>query len=385
MTKPGSRQGNLKTSLVHGNPEGYDAMKSWTDQPCTDSPMSMGGGVNPNTPGSFVLSTFETTTRSCKTCGKLLKKNKARSWPMFCNRRCSGASRKTGTNQSCETCGNKFYAIPSAERRYCSPICADKGKSVERRITRTCPHCGIEFSFKRSRYQIFCSIKCRVNESAKKALRTCQRCNKEFSPKYPSMKNVFCSSKCSANKMPALEKICWCCNKPFVVCYGDRNRIYCSLKCSNGRSNKTRKTSKNLPYGLTSSKIELSIKKDLETYGFVHQYWTGFCWIDYIHPVKKIALFVDGVFWHGIDGKYKNLKESSLKRKIKETLQRDRYVSGRLENEGWKVLRYTDRDVKTRRDEILSEIATLLTKDDGIVGPIGNNGTSGSGEIVSNS
>jgi DNA mismatch endonuclease (patch repair protein) len=61
-----------------------------------------------------------------------------------------------------------------------------------------------------------------------------------------------------------------------------------------------------------------------------------FCW-----PKQKIAIFVDGCFWHGCPSCYK-LPKSNVAfwtKKIERNRRHDRKITSRLRRNGWRVLR----------------------------------------------
>ena len=62
----------------------------------------------------------------------------------------------------------------------------------------------------------------------------------------------------------------------------------------------------------------------------------------------KIAVFVDGVFWHGHPGHWNPEKAASdyWKEKIARNIQRDREVDAALGELGWTVVRIWDEDVR---------------------------------------
>jgi len=70
--------------------------------------------------------------------------------------------------------------------------------------------------------------------------------------------------------------------------------------------------------------------------------------VDVAFVKKKIAIFIDGCFWHGCPGHYK--KPKSHKKywipKIEENKKRDAMTMARLKKEGWKVIRIWEHDVK---------------------------------------
>ncbi len=81
---------------------------------------------------------------------------------------------------------------------------------------------------------------------------------------------------------------------------------------------------------------------------------------DFAIPNKKVAIFVDGDFWHGYD--YKERKEKLpqyWKEKIERNMRRDRRYNRKLKREGWKIFRVWEHDLikKSRKVErILMEL-----------------------------
>ena len=62
---------------------------------------------------------------------------------------------------------------------------------------------------------------------------------------------------------------------------------------------------------------------------------------DFAFPRKKVAVFVDGLFWHGHPSKCR-VPESNREywlKKIDRNVARDRLVTSTLKNRGWKVIR----------------------------------------------
>ena len=76
-----------------------------------------------------------------------------------------------------------------------------------------------------------------------------------------------------------------------------------------------------------------------------------------------IAIFVDGEFWHGKD--WENRKTGMKKNrkywieKIEENIARDKRVNAQLVALGWRVLRYWEKDVIKRSEDIAQEIVRV--------------------------
>ena len=68
----------------------------------------------------------------------------------------------------------------------------------------------------------------------------------------------------------------------------------------------------------------------------------------------KIAVFVDGEFWHGKKLSPERMTEMSLywQHKIERNVARDHRVNGELTGVGWTVIRVTDRALRGRMEQI---------------------------------
>ena len=70
---------------------------------------------------------------------------------------------------------------------------------------------------------------------------------------------------------------------------------------------------------------------------------------DFSFKKYKVAVFVDGEFWHGKDWEQKKAEIKGNREfwiaKIERNIRRDMEVTGRLKAEGWTVLRFWSNDV----------------------------------------
>ena len=70
---------------------------------------------------------------------------------------------------------------------------------------------------------------------------------------------------------------------------------------------------------------------------------------DFSFKKYKVAVFVDGEFWHGKDWEQRKAKIKGNREfwiaKIERNIRRDMEVTGRLKAEGWTVLRFWSNDV----------------------------------------
>jgi DNA mismatch endonuclease, patch repair protein len=75
----------------------------------------------------------------------------------------------------------------------------------------------------------------------------------------------------------------------------------------------------------------------------------------------KIAIFLDGDFWHGYD--FENRKRKLPKKywvaKIGENMRRDRRTDARLRRIGWKPVRFWEHDLK-KPEKILRRLEKLF-------------------------
>lgn len=84
-------------------------------------------------------------------------------------------------------------------------------------------------------------------------------------------------------------------------------------------------------------------------------------------PRKKIAVFIDGDFWHGWQfEKWRDkLPQTYWQGKIEANIKRDRRNFSRLRKEGWRLMRVWEHELKSRtKDKTLLKIETFLRQDD---------------------
>lgn len=96
---------------------------------------------------------------------------------------------------------------------------------------------------------------------------------------------------------------------------------------------------------------------------------------DFTFKKYKLAIFVDGEFWHGKNWKKKKHDHKSNKEfwinKIEGNIRRDRKVNQYLKKEGWRVLRFWGKDINSKLEKCiiitLNEISKIKqNKDDKI-------------------
>ncbi len=80
---------------------------------------------------------------------------------------------------------------------------------------------------------------------------------------------------------------------------------------------------------------------------------------DLIFPRRRVVAFVDGCFWHGCPDCHGIPTQSGQfwRQKIETNVKRDRVVTTELEQDGWKVIRVPEHNLRSRADvEAAAEI-----------------------------
>lgn len=101
----------------------------------------------------------------------------------------------------------------------------------------------------------------------------------------------------------------------------------------------------------TGTKPELVLAKSMWALGLRYRKNSGsiFGKPDFSFKKYKVAVFVDGEFWHGKDWEQKKAEIKGNREfwiaKIERNIRRDIEVTGRLKAEGWTVLRFWSNDV----------------------------------------
>lgn len=83
---------------------------------------------------------------------------------------------------------------------------------------------------------------------------------------------------------------------------------------------------------------------------------------DIVFPRLRIAVFVDGCFWHGCR-EHRSLPTSNAafwRDKIEGTAQRDKLHATWLTEAGWTVLRVWEHDVPDRAERLIVELVSQL-------------------------
>jgi DNA mismatch endonuclease (patch repair protein) len=84
---------------------------------------------------------------------------------------------------------------------------------------------------------------------------------------------------------------------------------------------------------------------------------------DIAWPARKIAVFVDGAFWHGHPTRHKPGRSGEYwDRKIAQNVERDRRVDRELRKNGWAVLRLWDFEIRKDLNGSVARVVDVLGK-----------------------
>jgi len=113
-----------------------------------------------------------------------------------------------------------------------------------------------------------------------------------------------------------------------------------------------------------NTKIEISIRKSLWRAGIrgyrLHKRIIGNP--DIVFNKKKLAIFVDGDFWHGwVLKQGRVLPVNYWTPKILRTIKRDKKYTKQLKKEGWNVIRVWEHEVLKNTDKIINKIKKYTT------------------------
>ncbi len=87
------------------------------------------------------------------------------------------------------------------------------------------------------------------------------------------------------------------------------------------------------------------------------------CRPDIVFPGNKIAVFVDGCFWHGCPDHYVRPRSRTdfWDKKLRSNVERDRRQTIHLEDKGWKVLRFWEHEVHIALGVVIKNILAALS------------------------
>jgi DNA mismatch endonuclease, patch repair protein len=84
---------------------------------------------------------------------------------------------------------------------------------------------------------------------------------------------------------------------------------------------------------------------------------------DIAWPARRVAVFVDGAFWHGHPTRHKPGRSGEYwDRKIEQNVERDRRVDRELRKGGWGVLRLWDFEIRKDLDGSVARVVDTLER-----------------------
>jgi DNA mismatch endonuclease (patch repair protein) len=86
---------------------------------------------------------------------------------------------------------------------------------------------------------------------------------------------------------------------------------------------------------------------------------------DLAWPGRKVAVFVDGAFWHGHPSRHKPGRSGAYwDEKIAANIERDRRVDAELRALGWKVVRFWDFEIRRDAAAVTDRVRAALASGD---------------------
>lgn len=84
---------------------------------------------------------------------------------------------------------------------------------------------------------------------------------------------------------------------------------------------------------------------------------------DFIFLRRRIAMFIDGCFWHGCKKHWKVPGTNSLfwTKKIRSNIVRDRLITRALRKTGWTVIRVWEHDLERDSVRVITRVLKILT------------------------
>lgn len=109
---------------------------------------------------------------------------------------------------------------------------------------------------------------------------------------------------------------------------------------------------------------EVNLRKALWAKGLRYRKYYCKEKIDIAFPSKKLAVFVDGCFWHGcpIHSHFPKTHEQYWYPKLKRNIKRDQEKNERLKSEGWTVLRIWEHELQ-ETEHVVERIQLALGKE----------------------
>lgn len=107
----------------------------------------------------------------------------------------------------------------------------------------------------------------------------------------------------------------------------------------------------------SNTSSELKFRKQFKDLGFKYQQNNIYGKPDFFNKQEKIAIFIDGCFWHKCQYHFKvpSTNTDFWMKKINKNVQRDKVVTKRLKKEGYRVIRIWEHQIKAN-SKIVNDI-----------------------------
>jgi len=111
-----------------------------------------------------------------------------------------------------------------------------------------------------------------------------------------------------------------------------------------------------------NTKPEIDLRQKLWALGYRYRIHVDYILgkPDIVFPKEKIAIFVDGDFWHGYNWEEKKKKIKANREywisKIEMNIKRDKDNNFQLKSNGWIVLRFWESEINNEIDKVINKI-----------------------------
>jgi len=253
----------------------------------------------------------------------------------------------------CQVCKNPFEVDKPSyaeKRKYCSRSCSNSLAHAKKdKIKIECVICHNIFeTFPSMGDKKYCSIRCRGTSYRKRYHVQCLTCNKILETTYAKNKK-YCSKSChhiSLSTGHALENL----KMTNLQKYGV-NHVSQSLDT---KRKKHRTMKKNKTYGKSNveNKVYDILLKSYGNKSIDRQHSINGWAIDFFIKTLNVYLQVDGIYWHGLDKPREIIESSNSSRNrcILSTMKRDAIQNKWFEENGLKLIRITDAQIKRMSD-----------------------------------
>ena len=236
--------------------------------------------------------------------------------------------KRLGEWKICPQCNLRFYLVPMRVKRG-ETFCSHQCRYAFAKTQKVCPVCGKTFTVNKSQAHKYtvCSRQCRTTDTK---YFNCERCGKQ-SFVHHTRNGHFCSEEC---RRPPILINCQTCGKQFRArpSYLEKGRCFCNFSCYR-RFN-----------GETQPETQVREILDSLKVNYIQEAKMGRYSIDFLIPNLRVALEIDGVYWH-------------------QDKARDQRKTNFLESRDWKVVRVTDFELLNSSDKmnLIAKYLQILT------------------------